>query len=466
MTLSGPIVIRSSQPGSTSPVRRPASITASRPSAYVAIRTRSRSAPSANRSAHSRRAAAELEVDDAGHAHRGGGLERALVRRRRGAVVADQRDQPGVRREPLALEDDLVPDRQRERDQGRGVEPGVVAVAADQDHRRLGGDRVELGDGGVAVPAGEPVAPPDDRLVGHLDEPLGDQRGGLLGRPDRAEVEPLRGDGPLAEVDVLVPQAGDQPAALGVVLAHAGQGSRAGPISDDAALDHLRRRRARRDRGRGPSSTSRALRSRKLLMRAFTARGRGRVVRRRARFSWAIRRNETSTGSVSRVPITACAVAPSRVQAAHGLPGRPRRCPAAALTYAFSVSSLNGWPGSVHRRRAPPRGRERGGRPPRSCHRVLADQRGDPRPWTCCAGLDRRLGRELGVRAADRGIQGRARRRRRRPARRRPGRGSMPATSTSARISRSRSHVALVVAGAGRAGRPRRAGAGLRAGST
>ena len=53
MILSGPIVIRSSQPGSGSPVRRPASITSSRVSAYVAHRTRSTSQSSAQRSAQS-----------------------------------------------------------------------------------------------------------------------------------------------------------------------------------------------------------------------------------------------------------------------------------------------------------------------------------------------------------------------------------------------------------------------------
>ncbi len=53
------------------------------------------------------------------------------------------------------------------------------------------------------------------------------------------EVEPLRRDRPLAEVDVLVPQAGDQPPALGVVLADAGQAFQGGADLGDATLVHL-----------------------------------------------------------------------------------------------------------------------------------------------------------------------------------------------------------------------------------
>ena len=140
MIFSGPIVARSSQPGRVSPVRRPGAITSSRVSAYVAIRIRSRSQPAAQRSAHSGAAAAELEVDDPDDPH-GPRPPRGCGGRPRGDVpsLPTSVTEPGVRREPLGLAHHRVAHRHREVHQRGGVEPGVVAVAADQDHRGVPG---------------------------------------------------------------------------------------------------------------------------------------------------------------------------------------------------------------------------------------------------------------------------------------------------------------------------------------
>ena len=115
MILSGPIVSRSSQPGSGSPVRRPASITSSRVSAYVAHRTRSRSQPCGPPLGPARRrlppnSKSTMPDDALG----GRGVEGPPVGLRRGAVVADERDQPRVDREPLGLADHRVAHRQRQ----------------------------------------------------------------------------------------------------------------------------------------------------------------------------------------------------------------------------------------------------------------------------------------------------------------------------------------------------------------
>ena len=88
----------------------------------------------------------------AGHALRRGLLHRVQVGVRRGAVGADDLRQPRVDLEPLGLADHVVALRQSQAAQGRGVDPGVVTVAADQHHRSYAGHLVELAHGRLAVP--------------------------------------------------------------------------------------------------------------------------------------------------------------------------------------------------------------------------------------------------------------------------------------------------------------------------
>ena len=104
----------------------------------------------------------------------------------------------------------------------------MVAVAADQHDRGVAGDRVELGDGDLAVPAAGAVAPADDRVrraASAIRSATMRQR--LLGRAGRRQVEPLRGQRPLREVHVLVPEAGGAPATVRVDLLDAAAAGRA-----------------------------------------------------------------------------------------------------------------------------------------------------------------------------------------------------------------------------------------------
>ncbi len=135
-------------------------------------------------------AAAELEVGDADDAERRGLLLGAQERVGAGAVVAEDRHQPGVRREPLALGHHPLAERDGEGHQRDPVEPGVVAVAGDQHDRLLGPDLVEHRDDRVDRPVGGPVPPADDRLVGPGLEPLPDR--GERRSADRTPVRSSR----------------------------------------------------------------------------------------------------------------------------------------------------------------------------------------------------------------------------------------------------------------------------------
>jgi len=64
-------------------------------------------------------------------------------------------------------------------------------------------------------------------MVRPLGDPLGDRPGRVLGRSCAGEVEPLRGQRPLGEVDVLVPESGGDPAAGVEEIDAAGRSSRA-----------------------------------------------------------------------------------------------------------------------------------------------------------------------------------------------------------------------------------------------
>ena len=218
MIFNGPIRARSSQPGSTSPVRRPLSITASSPSAYVAARTRSSPARPPSGSTHCVGSAAELEVGDAHDAERSRLLLGAQDRLRAGAVVAEHRHQPRVRREPLALGHHPLAHRQGQRHQGDRVEPRVVAVAGDQHDAagRSPGCRASTRSGPRASrSAGDPSrrspGPAAPRAAPGPSPPPGRPTGHWPGRAGRRQA-------PLGEVDVLVPQPRQQPAALGVHL--------------------------------------------------------------------------------------------------------------------------------------------------------------------------------------------------------------------------------------------------------
>ena len=135
-------------------------------------------------------AAAELEVHEADHAERRGGLHGAAVGVRAGAVAAQHGREAAVGHEPLALADDALAGRQRQHVQGRGVEPAVVAVAGDEHDRLVGLDRVEVRHGRVVVPRRRAVAPPDHRQVRPLLQPLTHLRDGIRARPRTGEVQP------------------------------------------------------------------------------------------------------------------------------------------------------------------------------------------------------------------------------------------------------------------------------------
>ena len=233
MIFSGPIVSRGS-PSSGSPEREPAGehVVEAVGVAGVADAQQVGALGPAGRPVGD--AAAELQVDQPDHALRGRGVHRPAVGLGSGAVRPEDAREPAVGHEPLGLADHDVARRQGEHVERRGVEPAVVAVAGDQHDRLVGGDRVEVGDRRVVRPGGGPVPPADDRQVGPLLEPLADQRDGVGARPCRREVEPGGGQGPLAEVDVLVPEAGRQPAPARVVRRLVPAGREAGADLDDA----------------------------------------------------------------------------------------------------------------------------------------------------------------------------------------------------------------------------------------
>ena len=162
------------------------------------------------------RGRAELEVGDPDDAERGRPALHLDVRRDGGAGLAEGVGDPRVRREPLGLLHHRVATRQVERVEGDRVEPGVVAVAGDEGDRPVRGDRVEGGDRRLLGPAGGAVAPRDDRTVGG-GEPLGHRAESGVVVLDPDEVEAGQGERPLPEVDVLVPEAGHQPAPVGVL---------------------------------------------------------------------------------------------------------------------------------------------------------------------------------------------------------------------------------------------------------
>ena len=164
-----------------------------------------------------RDAAAELEVHEPDHAERGSGLHRAAVGVRSGAVGANHGREPAVGHEPLGLADHAVAGRQRQHVQRRRVEPAVVPVAGDEHDGLVGLDRVEVRDGRVVLPRRGSVAPPDHRQVRPLGEPLPDRRDRIGARAGSGQVEARGRQGPLGEVDVLVPQTRHQPAAARVV---------------------------------------------------------------------------------------------------------------------------------------------------------------------------------------------------------------------------------------------------------
>ena len=80
------------------------------------------------------------------------------------------------------------------------------------------------------------MSPPDDGAVRRVLQPLGDPRQRLLQRAAAGEVEALGGEGPLAQVDVLVPQSGDQPPAVRGVLLGPGRASETGADLGDPAV--------------------------------------------------------------------------------------------------------------------------------------------------------------------------------------------------------------------------------------
>ena len=113
--------------------------------------------------------AAELEVHEAHHAQRGGGLHRAAVGVGAGAVGAEHRREPAVGHEPLALAHHAVAGRA-----GRAsAAPSVLsqpwwpspAISTIGWSVSIG---VEVGDRRVVRPRGRPVPPADDGQVGPL----------------------------------------------------------------------------------------------------------------------------------------------------------------------------------------------------------------------------------------------------------------------------------------------------------
>ena len=253
-------------------------------------------------------ATGELEVDQADHALGRGGLERRPVRCRSGAVVTDEPAEQLVGREPLVLAHHVVAGAQAEGGQGRTVEPAVVPVTRDQHDRRDAGDVVELDDRAVAAPAAGPVPPGDDRAARLGGDPLGHQRDGLLGRSHGAGVDTLGGKRPLPEVDVLVPQPGDQPAPGGRDLLDAvGTGDRPRP----------RQRPGRRASARRPGRREPRLHQ-----------ARGRVARRGSAVQAPGNANDRLFTRQRRAPLPAPPRAPASPSASAGGTRRPRPRPA------------------------------------------------------------------------------------------------------------------------------------------
>ena len=97
---------------------------------------------------------------------------------------------------------------------GDGVDPGVVAVAADQHDRPHAGHLVELAprSAGASQDAERWPQP----TIGTSGPSASRWRPGqrLLDRAGAVQVEPRRGERPLAEVHVLVPEPRHQPAAV------------------------------------------------------------------------------------------------------------------------------------------------------------------------------------------------------------------------------------------------------------
>ena len=198
MIFSGPIRARSSQPGSGSPVRSPGRDHAVQPVGVASpCRIRSRPAPPTQRSAHSSWPPLNSKSVTPDDAERGRLLHGAAVGLRAGAVVAEHGGQPAVRRNHSASA--TTPSRSGIASiiSAVGVEPGVVAVAGDQDDRLIGLDRVQQGDDRLLGPRGRSVAPADDREVRPLREPLAHQRDRGRGGRHAAEVEPGAGEVPL-----------------------------------------------------------------------------------------------------------------------------------------------------------------------------------------------------------------------------------------------------------------------------
>jgi hypothetical protein len=123
----------------------------------------------------------------------------------------------GVGVVPLVLEDQALARREAETLERAAVEPGVVVVAGDQHHRDVRRDRVEHRHRRVGRPGAEAVPEPDEcsRVLGEVVAHPGDD---VRRRLRTRQVEALRARGPLGEVHVVVPQPGDHPAALPVVL--------------------------------------------------------------------------------------------------------------------------------------------------------------------------------------------------------------------------------------------------------
>lgn len=109
---------------------------------------------------------------------------------------------------------------QPEEVEGGGVEPGGVAVAADEDDGEAHGDGVEGGDARLLRPRRRSEPEPAEgvgRVAGEGGNLVGDDAAGVGGVLRGGDVDTGGGRRPLAEVDVRVPQAGDRPATVSLV---------------------------------------------------------------------------------------------------------------------------------------------------------------------------------------------------------------------------------------------------------
>ena len=263
MILSGPIDERGRRPvraGRRCAGR--AAITSSSPSAYVAIRTRSRSQPGVPALDPLGGAAGELEVDDPDDARAAAAASRrAAVGLGRGAVGADQ----------LASSSAYAANHSFSRTTvvaGTGSPSAASAALLSQPWW----PSPAISTTGVTPETSSSSATVTSRAQppGRWPQPMTGRPGASVTRSatsaiassgERApvEVDALRGQRPLAEVHVLVPQPGDQPAPVGVDLVASRRAGRAPDRPRRPAVVRPARRPGRREgcRPRAPGPGAR-----------------------------------------------------------------------------------------------------------------------------------------------------------------------------------------------------------------